>query len=120
MTYSNCSFFMSLCSLLFWLNIMILSNNMFPPPLIQTKLGIMISQKHATIVLGVISVIALFYILSGIFWWTLASSGFMITVHAGLRDASMHQDGEDQVDMVGEVSSGETAAFLGEPAANKV
>lgn len=35
----------------------------------------------------------------------------MIVVHAGLRDASMHQDGDDQMDMVGEV--GESAAFLG-------
>lgn len=33
-----------------------------------------------------------------------------MAVHAVLRDASMHQDGDDQVDMVGEV--GEDAAFL--------
>jgi hypothetical protein len=34
-----------------------------------------------------------------------------VAVHAGLRDASMHQDGDDKVDMVGEV--GEDSAFLG-------
>lgn len=42
----------------------------------------------------------------------------MVVVHAGLRDASMHQDGEDQVTMVGEVAGGgisEQAAFLGDP-----
>lgn len=45
----------------------------------------------------------------------------MVVLHAGLRDASMHQDGEDQVIMVGEVagaggiSDSEQAAFLGDP-----
>ena len=61
--------------------------------------------------MAVISALVLMWLLSSIFWWTLASSGFMIVVHAGLRDASMHQDGDDQMDMVGEV--GESAAFLG-------
>lgn len=36
-----------------------------------------------------------------------------MSIHAVLRDASMHQDGEDQMDMVGEFS-GEQAAFLGQ------
>ncbi|KAL3902888.1 MAG: hypothetical protein SGILL_010656, partial [Bacillariaceae sp.] len=80
-----------------------------------------ISQTHATIVMGIISAFVLIYLLSGVFWWTLFSSGFMTVVHAGLRDASMHQDEEDQVTMVGDVagSSGihasEQAAFLGDP-----
>lgn len=39
-----------------------------------------------------------------------------MAVHAGLRDASMHQDGEDQVTMVGDIapmSHSEQDAFLG-------
>ena len=64
----------------------------------------------------IISALVLMWLLSGIFWWTLFSSGFLIVVHAGLRDASMHQDGGDQMDMVGEV--GETSAFLGGDADN--
>jgi hypothetical protein len=77
--------------------------------------GMTISQTNATIGMSVISVMSLIYLLSGIFWWALATSGFFVVVHAALRDASMHQDGDDQVDMVGEVS-GETAAFLGQDA----
>jgi hypothetical protein len=59
----------------------------------------------------------LIWLLSGIFWWTLASSGFLVGAHAVFRDASMHQDTEDRVDMVGEVT-GESAAFLGSGANN--
>jgi hypothetical protein len=55
----------------------------------------------------------LIWLLSSVFWWTLFSSGFLVAIHAVLRDASMHQDGEDQMDMVGEVS-GEQASFLGQ------
>ena len=77
--------------------------------------GVSISQTHATIGLGIFSALVLMWLLSGIFWWTLFSSGFLVAVHAVLRDASMHQDTEDQVDMVGEVT-GESAAFLGQSA----
>ena len=83
--------------------------------------GFAISQTHATIVMGIISAFVLIYLLSGVFWWTLFSSGFMVIVHAGLRDASMHQDEGDQVAMMGEVAGGggmhasEQAAFLGDP-----
>jgi hypothetical protein len=63
--------------------------------------------------MSIVSVMVLIWLLSGIFWWTLASSGFLVAVHAGLRDASMHQDENDQMDMVGEVT-GESAAFLGQ------
>mmetsp|Transcript_20879 Transcript_20879/g.43002 ORF Transcript_20879/g.43002 Transcript_20879/m.43002 type:complete len:226 (-) Transcript_20879:2003-2680(-) len=74
-----------------------------------------ISQTQATIGMGVISAFVLIWILSGVFWWALGSSGFLTILHAGLRDASMHQDGEDQVTMVGEVPlGGEQAAFLGQ------
>ena len=61
--------------------------------------------------MGIVSLLVLGWLLSGIFWWTLFSSGFLVALHAVLRDASMHQDGDDRMDMVGEV--GEDAAFLG-------
>ena len=64
--------------------------------------------------MGIVSVFVLIWLLSGIFWWALASSGFLVLMHAALRDASMHQDAADQMDMVGEVT-GESAAFLGQP-----
>lgn len=78
-----------------------------------------ISQTQATIVMGVISAFVMIWILSGVFWWALFSSGFLMITHASFRDASMHQDGDDQVAMMGEVattsSAGEQASFLGEP-----
>jgi hypothetical protein len=80
--------------------------------------GVSISQTNATIGMAGLSVLVLIWLLSGIFWWTLASSGFLVGVHAVFRDASMHQDTEDRVDMVGEVT-GESAAFLS-PGANNV
>lgn len=74
-----------------------------------------VTQTQATIVMGVVSSLTLIWILSSVFWWALGSSGFLTVLHAGLRDASMHQDGEDQVTMVGEVEpAGEQAAFLGQ------
>ncbi|CAB9513583.1 ChaC, cation transport regulator homolog [Seminavis robusta] len=82
------------------------------------KIGaIDIQQKHATIAMSIISVIVLFWLLQKIFWWTLFSSGFLILAHALFRDASLHKDSEDQVDMQGEMtlaptSTGEDAAFL--------
>lgn len=76
--------------------------------------GVSISQKNATMGLSIFSAIALFWLLSSVFWWTLFTSGMFMSVHAVLRDASMHQDGEDQMDMVGEFSGGEQASFLGQ------
>jgi hypothetical protein len=73
--------------------------------------GIAISQTNATIGMSIISFFVLLWLLSGIFWWALFSSGVLVATHALFRDASMHQDGEDKMDMVGEV--GEDAAFLG-------
>lgn len=76
-----------------------------------------VSQSQATIVMGVISAFVMIWILSGVFWWALFSSGFLTITHATFRDASMHQDGDDQVTMVGEVEpagGGEQVAFLGD------
>ena len=64
--------------------------------------------------MGILSVLVLFYLLSGIFWWTLGSSGFLMGVHALLRDASMHKDEDDKVQMSGDLSFDENAAFLNE------
>ena len=75
--------------------------------------AISIGQTNATIIMGAFTLIVLIWLLSGIFWWTIFSAGFLIVVHAGLRDASMHQDGEDQVTMVGEVHGSEQTSFLG-------
>lgn len=81
-----------------------------------SKIGISISQKAATAVMGVLSVVVLLYLLSNIFWWTLFSSGFMVAVHAVLRDASMHKDADDKVVMSGDLNLDvvhqEQASFL--------
>jgi len=79
---------------------------------VQVK-GITISQKHASIVMGGLSVIVLFWLLSHIFWMALATSGFMCGVHMLLRDASMHKDEEDKVEMQGDLTlDAEEASFL--------
>jgi hypothetical protein len=80
------------------------------------KLGsFTITQTQATIAMAIITGFTLIWILSGVFWWALGSSGCLTVLHAALRDASMHQDGEDQVTMVGEVTpAGEQSAFLGQ------
>lgn len=75
--------------------------------------GIEISQKQASVVMSIVSLVVLVYILSHVFWWTLATSGFFVGVHAFLRDASMHKDEEDKVQMSGEVVV-EDEAFLGD------
>lgn len=76
-------------------------------------LGRNVNQNQATVALSIVSCFVLIWLLSGIFWWALFSSGLLVVLHAAFRDASMHQDDNDQVDMVGEVD-GETAAFLGQ------
>jgi hypothetical protein len=61
----------------------------------------------------IVSGFVLVNILSHIFWWTLGSSGCIVGVHAFLRDASMHKDEEDRIQMTGDVElGGESAAFL--------
>jgi len=83
------------------------------------KIGsVIVSQKAATIVMGVISAYILYRMLSTVVWYTLVLSGLIVLAHAGLRDASMHQDTEDKMDMVGEV--GEDSAFLGPNSSNPV
>ena len=74
--------------------------------------GLKIPQKHATIAMATISALVLFYLLSHIFWWTTGSGGFLVTMHAFFRDASMHQDQEDRVEMHGDLSLEENASFL--------
>ena len=83
--------------------------------------GISISQKQATVAMTAVSGLWLFYLLSHVFWWTLASSAFLVGVHSLLRDASMHKDEEDKIEMVGDIaiSGEEDAAFLN-PAQNPV
>jgi hypothetical protein len=68
----------------------------------------------------IVSVFVLFYLLQQVFWWTLFSSGFLIIGHALFRDASLHKDAEDKVDMQGDLTltagdHGEDAAFLNSP-----
>lgn len=62
--------------------------------------------------MSIVSGTILFLLLTHIFWWTLGSGGFLIGIHAIFRDASMHQDQEDQVEMSGDLSLEENAAFL--------
>jgi len=78
--------------------------------------GLRIPQKTATIAMAGVSVFVLLWLLSNIFWWTLFSSGFLVGLHALLRDASMHKDMDDAVamegDFQGDLNLGEDAAFL--------
>jgi hypothetical protein len=85
------------------------------------RLGLSISQKHATIVMALLSVVVLLYLLSNVFWYTLFSSGFLSGIHVLLRDASMHKDEDDRVQMSGDLDlhESEDASFLN-PALNKV
>jgi len=73
---------------------------------------ITISQKQATIAMGITSAVVLLYLLSSIFWWTAGSGGFLVALHAVFRDASMHQDQEDAVEMSGDLTLEENASFL--------
>ena len=79
------------------------------------------SQKNATMVMTALSCLWLFYLLSHVFWYTVSTSGFLVSIHALFRDASMHKDEEDKVEMSGDLSLdnnvelgdlGEDAAFL--------
>lgn len=78
-----------------------------------STIGVSIPQKTAVIGMGGISIFALMYLLSGVFWWALFSSGILVSVHAFLRDASMHKDMEDQMAMEGDLHIGEESSFLG-------
>lgn len=72
--------------------------------------GVNISQKQATIAMSGLSVLVLMWILSNVFWWTMAASIVFMGSHALFRDSSMLRDEEDKVDMTGDL--GEDASFL--------
>mmetsp|Transcript_9089 Transcript_9089/g.12920 ORF Transcript_9089/g.12920 Transcript_9089/m.12920 type:complete len:246 (+) Transcript_9089:62-799(+) len=69
-----------------------------------TVKGLTITQKQAFVVMSIFSAFVLVYLLSNIFWWTLGSSGFLVGMHAIFRDASMHKDEEDKIEMTGDMS----------------
>ena len=74
--------------------------------------GITITQKQASMGMGAFTALALIWLLSHIFWWTLSTSGFLTGVHMLLRDASMHKDEEDRIEMQGDLSMEDEASFL--------
>ena len=74
--------------------------------------GITVSQKQASIVMCILSGLFLFYLLKSVFWYSIFSSAFVVAGHAFFRDASMHKDEEDKVEMTGDMEIGETDAFL--------
>lgn len=85
------------------------ANSLF---LVHFYIAVSIPQKTAVIGMGAISVMVLIWLLSGVFWWTLFTSGFFVMIHAFLRDASMHQDYDDVVQMEGDLNIGEDTAFM--------
>jgi hypothetical protein len=93
--------------------VLLLRSRLTPlPPSLNHSLELSLNQKHATITMAGISAVVLFYLLSHIFWWTTGSGGLLVATHAFLRDASMHQDSDDRVEMSGDLSLEENAAFL--------
>lgn len=66
--------------------------------------GLTVDQKHASIGMGGISVLVLLYLLQNVFWWTLFSSLMLNGAHALFRDASMHKDEGDKVEMHGDLN----------------
>eukprot|EP00540_Astrosyne_radiata_P010887 CAMPEP_0116837098 /NCGR_PEP_ID=MMETSP0418-20121206/8465_1 /TAXON_ID=1158023 /ORGANISM="Astrosyne radiata, Strain 13vi08-1A" /LENGTH=218 /DNA_ID=CAMNT_0004466945 /DNA_START=6 /DNA_END=662 /DNA_ORIENTATION=- len=66
--------------------------------------GCVLSQKNATIALTIISAIVLFYLLSHVFWLAGGSASFLVLLHASLRDASIYQHQQEQVEMSGNLS----------------
>lgn len=71
--------------------------------------------------MAIISVIVLLYLLSNVFWYTLFSSGFLSGFHMLLRDASMHKDEADKVQMLGDLDlAAEDSAFLNPSLVDKV
>jgi len=84
--------------------------------------GLTVTQKQATLAMTGVSCFVLIRVLSHVFWWTLGSSGCIIAVHAFLRDASMHKDDEDKIEMTGDVhlDVGEDSSFLNPPSGNIV
>ena len=81
--------------------------------MILGRTAIAIPQKTAVLAMAGVSLFALMYLLSNIFWWTMFSSGFLVAIHAFLRDASMHKDLDDAMAMEGDFNPGEESSFLG-------
>jgi hypothetical protein len=106
MSERSCRFIVEKCELEFLLFCFL--TTLFP----RILPGITITQKQASIGMGGLSVLVLIWLLSHIFWWTLSTSGFLTGVHCLLRDASMHKDEEDRVEMQGDLSLDEEATFL--------
>jgi hypothetical protein len=85
------------------------------------KLGpITVTQKQATVAMAILSGFVLLRLLSHVFWWTIASSGCLCGSHALFRDASMHKDVEDKIEMTGDIGTSigateEEASFLNSP-----
>lgn len=88
---------------------------------LQINASISISQRTACIAMGVVSTFVLIKVLAGVFWWTIGSAGVIVIAHALMRDASMHKDEEDRIEMTGDVKigEGEDASFLN-PQSNEV
>lgn len=89
------------------------------------KVGpVSVTQKQATTGMAVASAFILFYLLRRVFWWTVGSSGCIVGIHCFLRDASMHKDMEDKIEMTGDIgissSPEEEASFLNSPGAGDV
>lgn len=78
--------------------------------------GISLSQKHASLAMTIVSGLVLFWLLKNIFWWTLGSSGVLVGAHSFFRDASMHKDEEDKIQMTGDIGPGSEEEFLNPPA----
>lgn len=74
-----------------------------------------IPQKTAVYIMAGVTVLVLYWLLKGIFWWTLFSSGLLVAIHAFLRDASMHKDMDDVMTMQGDFTVGEESSFLDNP-----
>jgi hypothetical protein len=75
--------------------------------------AIQIPQKPASLGMGIFSAVFLFWLFQSVFWWTMFSGGFLISVHAFLRDSSMHKDLDDAVPMEGDLHLGEDDSFIG-------
>ena len=85
----------------------------------STKIGpVTVTQKQASIAMTIVSAFILMRVLSHIFWWTIGSSGIIVGVHAFMRDASMHKDAEDKIEMTGDISGMSGAAVAAEEEAS--
>jgi hypothetical protein len=75
--------------------------------------AIHIPQKTASAGMGVLSVLFLLWLFQSVFWWTLLSGGFLVAIHAFLRDSSAtNKKMDDAVPMEGDVHMSEDDSFL--------